>query len=214
MRYEFLATAVLVVVCSGPLVVAQPAGEKDPQLKPSPPPAMGSERESSRCLEGLPAETRKRFLAAREKTLEDPKLQQLRMNAERAKREFFKAMRDKMLEIDPGLAEIIKKRVMERKAHEVWRDRGGLGSLSDEERKKVLSAMEQVDNDPAVDAAKKKRWEASSEGERKAAAENYRKALRDAMVKVDPSFARILDKLDPEKGSIPNPPEGSPLGEE
>ena len=73
-------------------------------------------RGPAKFLEGLPEEARERFLAAREKALEDPKLQELRKNAERAKREFFKAMRDKMLEIDPGLAEIVRKRAMERKA--------------------------------------------------------------------------------------------------
>jgi len=179
--------------------VAQPSGDVDP------PPGNGM-RGPAKFLEGLPEEARERFLAAREKALEDPKLQELRKNAERAKREFFKAMRDKMLEIDPGLAEIVRKRSMERKARKVWRDQG-LGSLSDEERERLLKVMEQVDNEPAVEAAKKKRWEASSDDDRKAAAEEYRRALHEAMAKVDPTIAPILDKL----GAGQSPP-SSPAG--
>lgn len=201
MRYQTLAAAVLAVVCLGTSGVAQPSGDGDP------PPGKGM-RGPAKFLEGLPEEARERFLAAREKALEDPKLQELRKNAERAKREFFKAMRDKMLEIDPGLAEIVRKRSMERRARKVWRDQGGLVSLSDEEREKLLKVMEQVDNEPAVEAAKKKRWEASSDDDRKAAAEEYRRALHEAMAKVDPTIAPILDKLGPGQ-SPPSSPAGS-----
>jgi hypothetical protein len=156
---------------------------------------MSSDRGVSKFLEGLPQETRERFLAAREKALEDPKLRELHLKAQRAKMEFFKAMRTKMLEIDPELADIVKKRSVERKAHRAWGDQGGLGGLSDDERQKLLSVMEQVDSDPAVEAANKKRWEASSADDRQSALEGYRQALRGAMAKVDPSIAPILDKL-------------------
>jgi hypothetical protein len=80
--------------------------------------------------------------------------------------------------------------------------------LSDEEREKLLKVMEQVDNEPAVEAAKKKRWEASSYVDRKAAAEEYRRALHEAMAKVDPTIAPILDKLGPGQ-SPPSSPAGS-----
>lgn len=126
-------------------------------------------------------------------------MQQLRDNAERAKREFFKAMRDKMLEIDPGLADIVRKQAIERKAWKLWRGEGGLRGLTDEERTKLLLTMEKVDSDPAVEAAKKKRWEANSKDERDAAIENYRKVLRETMLKADPSIAPVLDKLSSEK---------------
>ncbi len=82
------------------------------------------QRGLARFLESLPPETRKRFEAAREKALQNPKLQELRHAAERAKRDFLKAMRDKMLEIDPGLADIVKKRAGERKSWKGWREEG------------------------------------------------------------------------------------------
>ena len=167
-------------------------------------------------LEGLSKETRERFRAAREKALDDPKLQKLRKNAIQAKREFFKAMRDKMLDIDPGLADIVKKWAVERRAYWVWREGGGLGSLSDDEREKLLRVMEQVDNDPAVEAAQKKKWQTDSSDEFKAAAENYRKALRQAITKVDPTVAPILDKLGPSQSpALPQRlHQGSPSPEE
>jgi hypothetical protein len=166
---------------------------------------LGPRAGAPKFLESLSQETQERFRAVREKALEDPKLQQLRDNAQRAKREFFKAMRDKMLEIDPGLADIVRKQAIERKAWKLWRGEGGLRGLTDEERTKLLQTMEKVDSDPAVQAAKKKRWEANSTDERDAATEDYRKVLREAMLKADPSIAPILDKLSSEKEPLPDP---------
>jgi hypothetical protein len=125
-------------------------------------------------------------------------MQELHKKAQRARREFFKAMRDKMLVIDPGLAEIVRKYAVERRAWKVW---PGFGSLSDQEREKVLRAMEKVESDPSAEAAKQKRWEAATNDERKATTEKYRKVLREAMAKVDPSITSILDKLSSDKDS-------------
>ena len=91
--------------------------------------------------------------AAREKALQDPKLQELRRNAERANKEFFKGMRERMLKIDPELAEIVRKRVFERKAWKTWRDEDGgaaFGSLTVAEREQLISTMEKASKDPAV----------------------------------------------------------------
>jgi hypothetical protein len=208
MRYRFLAAAVL-LVCSRPCGFTQSSGEADPPREPSRPLDYGPS-----SLEGLSEETRERFRAAREKALDDPKLQKLRKNAIQAKREFFKAMRDKMLDIDPGLADIVKKWAVERRAFWVWREGGGLDSLSDVEREKLLRVMEQVYEDPAVEAAQKKKWQTDSSDEFKAAAENYRKVLREAITKVDPTIAPILDKLDTNGSPPPKPAADSPASEE
>lgn len=61
-----------------------------------------------RFMENLSPENRQRFDAAREKAMQDPALQELRKLADKANRDFFKGVRDKMLEIDPGLADIVK----------------------------------------------------------------------------------------------------------
>lgn len=62
-------------------------------------------------LQDLPPEARERFVAAREKALQDPEIQILRSNALNANRELIKATRRKMAEIDPGLIEIAKEQV-------------------------------------------------------------------------------------------------------
>jgi hypothetical protein len=207
MRYRFLATAALLIVCLGPKALAQTSGDRRPPRDPPAQRERDSDEDRSSFVEGLPEETRERFRVAREKALEDPKMQELHKKAQRARREFFNAMRNKMLVIDPGLAEIVRKYAVERRAWKVW---PGLGNLSDQEREKVLRAMEKVESDPAAEAAKQKRWEAATNDERKAATEKYRQVLRGAMAKVDPTIVPILDKL----GADRNPPEPSPTADE
>jgi hypothetical protein len=197
MRHQLLAAGILAVACWGCPAHAQTTNAiASPQ--PTPTEASGEqgrdERFVSKFLEGVPEETRQRFLAVREKALEDPKLQRLRKNAQRANRDFFKAMRTKMLEIDPGLAELVRKFSMQFRARRAWSEEG-LSALSEEERHKLLSLMAQVEDDPAVAAAEKNRWEAVTTAERKTAFEAYRQAVSKAMLKVDPSIAPILDKL-------------------
>jgi tripartite-type tricarboxylate transporter receptor subunit TctC len=111
MRHQLLAAGILAVAC-----LERPAHAQTTNAiaSPQPTPAEYSgdggheERRALKFLEGVPEETRQRFLAAREKALEDPKLQRLRKNAELANKEFYKAMRTKMLEIDSGLAELVR----------------------------------------------------------------------------------------------------------
>jgi hypothetical protein len=136
-------------------------------------------------------EVRKKFDAAREKALQDPELQQLRKDAEVANKKFFEAMRKKMVEIDPSLADFGKRSP----------DRGidwhGYASLSDQEREQLRRARNTAKQDPAVQEAEKKRDAASTPEERKAASDTYRKAMSDAILKADPSLAPVLEKLKP-----------------
>ena len=115
-----------------------------------------------------------------------------------------------MLEIDPGLAGVIKKRAGERKS---WREEGtssGFGNLSEDELEKLRSAREKAKSDLAVQAAAKKKREANTLEERNVASEDYRKAMREAMVKADPSIASLLEKM----ASKPFPPSPNPLDPE
>ena len=193
MKYRYLALAAISIVFGWNSGIAQPAGEG--ALEPPPAREQGPRhRGLAKFLESLPPETRKRFMAAREKALQNPKLQELRYAAESAKRDFLKAMRDRMLEIDPGLADIVKKRASERKS---WKEEGGFGNLSEDEREKLISAHEKAESDLAVQAAEKKKQEANTPEERDAASEEYRKAVREAMVKADPSIASLLERMAP-----------------
>ena len=210
MRYQLLAAGIVLVACWGRSTHAQTNGMAPPRTTPAEYSGEGGheERRALKFLEGVPEETRQRFLAAREKALEDPKLQRLRKDAELANREFFKAMRTKMLEIDPGLAELVRKRSMGFKIRRAWSEEG-LNALSDEERQKLLNVSEKVYDHAGVQTAEKKKWNANTTAERKAALEAYRKALSDAMTKVDPSIAPILDKLDSPQSPAATPTETS-----
>ena len=212
MKYRYLALAAISIVSGWTLGVAQPADKgitPEPTWPPPPREQDSVHKGLDRFLESLPPETRKRFEAAREKALQDPKLQELREAADRAKRDFLKATRDKMLEIDPGLAGVIKKRAGERKS---WRRRhlSGFGNLSEDELEKLRSAREKAKSDLAVQAAAKKKREANTLEERNVASEDYRKVMREAMVKADPSIASLLEKM----ASKPFPPSQNPLDPE
>jgi hypothetical protein len=207
MRYQLLAAGILLVACGARPAHAQITNAiASPQTSPAE--SSGEEgrgeRFVSKFLEGVPEETRQRFLAVREKALEDPKLQRLRKDAQRANREFYKAMRTKMLEIDPGLAELVRKVSMQFRARRAWSE-ARLGALSEEERQKLLSLMAQVEEDPTVAAAEKKRWDAVTTAERKTVFETYRQAVSKAMAKVDPSITPILDKLTSAQGPATTP---------
>ena len=204
MRYSALALAALLFVSVGTSGIAQQAEEGS--APKSPPEKEGRWRE--RLLESLPPEMRERFEAAREKAMQDPKLRELRRTAEKAKRDFFKAMRTKMMEIDPALADMVRKRVMERKARRAWKDdegTPGFDSLNRDEREKLLAALERAQDDPTVQAAKEKKWDAITTAERTVARDVYRKAIQEAMIKVDPSLAPILEKLNAKAAQAPSP---------
>jgi len=211
MRFQLFAAGILVVACSGRPAAAQTTKAiAPPQTTPAESSGEGGRGKQAmmRFLERVPEETRQRFLAAREKALEDPKLQQLRKNAQRANRDFFKAMRTKMLEIDPGLDELVRKFSMQFRARRAWSE-AGLSALSEEERHKLLGLMAQVERDPTVDAAEKKKWDAVTTAERRTASESYREAVSKAMTKADPSIASILDKL-----TSAQAPATTPVGEQ
>ena len=197
MKYRVLALAGISIVSGWNLGIAQTASEG---TAPEPPAAREQgprQRGLAKFLESLPPETRQRFEAAREKALQDPKLQELRHAAQSAKSDLLKAMRDRMLEIDPGLADIVKKQASERKR---WKEERDLGNLSEVERQKLTSVREKAQNNVAVQAAEEKRREASEE---------YRKVLRDAMIKDDPSVAPLLEKMVYQSAATTNPADGN-----
>lgn len=167
-----------------------------------------------RFLENLSPENRQRFEAAREKALQDPRIQDLRKSAEAANREFFEAMRKKMMEIDPGLEEIVKTaRGGEKGRGERRWDgprEGGFGDLTGPERQQLLAAREKAKSDPAVQAAEKLKEQAATPEDRKAASEEYRKAMHAALLKADPALGPLLEKMAPKP---PPPPPGGDEGD-
>ncbi len=208
MKHLCLALAALSCAWVLSSATAQPADEEGQTLNPPPIQHKGDSRDLRSFLESLPREMRERFRGAREKALEDPKVQELRKNAERANKEFFKAMRERMLKIDPELAEIVKKRVFERKAWKTWGDDdggAGFGGLTVAEREQLISTMEKASKDPAVQTAKERKRDAMTSQERRTASQEYRRILQNIMIKMDPSVGPILDKMSARRPQSPAP---------
>lgn len=211
-------TALVIAACLGAMTSGL-AQNPPPGAPPPPPQGKSGERmkdRKERFLENLDPETRQRFEAARQKALEDPAIVELRQKVDAANKEFFTAVREKMQEIDPGLAEIVKQQVGKNRQGGPGKGDGpgrvqGMGNLTEEERNKVMAARERAKSDPAVQAAEQKKSAAQNPQERMGASEEYRKAMRAAMLKDDPSLAPLLEKLEPPKP--PGPPPGAP-GEE
>jgi hypothetical protein len=155
------------------------------------------DRIKDKMLQGLSPENRSRFEEARKKALEDPKIVALREKAESSNREFFEAMRTKMNEIDPGLEAILKDKKSQ--GREGPGGKRGPASLTEAERQRLNAARETAKTDPAVQAAEKKRNEAKTPEERHTAGREFAKAVREAILKLDPSMQSILDKMTPDK---------------
>jgi ABC-type uncharacterized transport system ATPase subunit len=182
------------------------------------PKQMGRDFMREKMLERLSPENRERFEKARRLALEDPKIAALRSQAEKSNREFFEAMRQKMNELDPGLEEIIKQGMANRQEKDGPGRKGGqdgergLASLSEGERQRLMAAREVAKNDPAVLAAEQKRNAATTPEDKMSAGMEFAKAMREAILKMDPSMESILNKVHtprkPQPG--PKPESGSP----
>jgi len=212
---------VLLIVCTIPtLALAQipdaPGGPR-PTFPRVPAPGgseergPGREKIRDRMMENLPPEIRARFEAAREKAMQDPKIQELKKKADGINEEFRKAMRDAMMKADPELAEILKERFKEKMKDGKPGHPPGFADLSDEDRQKLMAAREKAKSDPSVVAAEEKKKAAKTPEERAAANEAFHAAMRAALLKVDPSLGPVLDNLKPPVRPGPKgPPEGGP----
>ena len=169
------------------------------------------DRPRDKMIENLPPEIRERFEAAREKAMQDPAIQDLKKKADTANDEFRKAMRDAITKIDPGLAEIIKERFKERFKDGKPGEPPGFANLSEADRQKLMAAREKAKDDPAVQAAEKLKDDAKTPEERHTAMEQFHKAMKAALLKVDPTLGPILDQLKPPQGPPPPPPMGPPM---
>jgi len=187
---------------------ANPSPSAAPAKNPAPNGGGGAGRGrdfmKERVRENLPPDVRQRFDEARQKALQDPKIQDLQKTVDNANREFFKAMRDKMLEIDPGLGDLVKSHFTNnnsKKDGKEPRKEGdgtpGMARLTDAERQQLMAARAKAKADPTVQDAEKARDAATTPAERTAATEAFHKAMRDALLKADPSIAPILEKMAP-----------------
>ena len=84
----------------------------------------------------------------------------------------------------------------------------GMAVLTENERRQVKLLHGQVQNDPAVVAAREAKQSAVTSEARNKADEDFRRAMHDAMIKADPSVEPILSKLQPRGEQPPAQPAG------
>jgi hypothetical protein len=208
----------LLVACSSAVLLAEPAGGGT-NARPFQPSGdagkNGAWRDKLRdkMLEHLPPELRKRFEAARDKAMQDPAIQELKKKADAAGEEFRAAMRDAMMKADPGLADLLKEKMKDKfqggkDGHRP--DASGFANLSESDRQKLMAAREKAKNDPAVQAAEAKKKDAKTPEQRQAAMEEFHQAMKQALLKEDPTIGPILDQLKPPQG--PPPATGAKMG--
>ena len=160
-------------------------------------------------MEKLPEDVRKRFREAKEEAMKDPEIQALREKTESAAKELREAVRKVISEKNPDLADQLatyfnKTSPSEPKGKDKKPRPGAnfedpLKKLPPAERTRLEAAREIAKQAPAVQSAEAAMQSASSPEARHEAAENFRKAMRDAMITADPSLADVLDKIKPAK---------------
>ena len=151
-------------------------------------------------LENLPPEVRSRFEAAREKAMQDPKVIELKAKLEGAGNELRGAVREAMMKVDPGLADLLKqscgnKFKAGKEGGNPGPERPGLDQLGEGDRLKLKAAREAAKSDSTVQAAEAKRDAATNPEDRRAAGEEFRKAMRAAVLKSDPSLEPVFEQL-------------------
>ncbi len=159
-------------------------------------------------MEKLPEDVRKRFHEAKEEAMKDPEIQALREKTESAAKELREAMRKVISEKNPDLAEQLSTYFKTSQSEPKRKDKKPrpdanfeepLKKLAPAERTRLEAAREIAKQAPAVQSAEAAMQSASSPEARHEAAENFRKAMRDAMITADPSLADVLDKIKPAK---------------
>ncbi len=159
-------------------------------------------------MEKLPEDVRKRFHEAKEEAMKDPEIQALREKTESAAKELREAMRKVISEKNPDLAEQLttyfktsqsEPKSKDKKPHPTAKFEETFKKLPPAERTRLEAAREIAKQAPAVQSAEAAMQSASSPEARHEAAENFRKAMRDAMITADPSLADVLDKIKPAK---------------
>lgn len=186
---------------------------------------------SVRCEENAPPtgtptsqkdamELRKKFAEASKEISEEPELKKLKADLDKAQKAYTEAFEAAMAKKNPELLakyKELREAGMERfrgpRPEAAVKTASGYDTLSEEEKKKLFEARKQAMESPALKDARQKRNAAKTEEERKAAEQEYKTALRAAMLEVDTKLEGLLDKLEGKTGAKPAPsPDQNPAG--
>ena len=156
-------------------------------------------------LQDMTPEEREKLKAAREKAMQDPKVQSAVENLKTAGEAFRAARKQALLAADSSLGPILDKIDAAIKQNAPGGQAGGpkpggpnaerggrmmeqaLNSLTPEEREKVKAASEKIKDNPDVVAARQKMAEAEKQ---------FQSVLHDALIAADPSIEPLLQKME------------------
>lgn len=195
----------LAALCASPLLATaqQPAASPAPQKQ-----GHGEWRKQREFIEGLPEDVRNDFKAAREEVMKDPKIQALKEKVEAASNELRDAMREAIATKNPELATKLGDFMKSREKEPGTKDQkqrpgremqAAIQKLPPAERDRLEAAREIARQAPAVQSAEAAMKSAQTPEDRREAAKNFQKAMRDAMLTADPSLADVLEKIKPPK---------------
>ena len=172
-----------------------------------------------KILEAIPEDLRERFKTARTAALEDPKIQELKNEADKASEAFRSAVRESMVKSDPDLTDAVNKisEAFKKNRNDMKPEKGGKEAkrkdgdspaekLPPEEKSKLDAARAIAKQAPSVQAAEAKLKAATTPESREIAAKEFRQAMHDAILTADPSLASVLESLGTSKPPRQNPP--------
>jgi len=196
-RNIFLLTSILLVFRFVPVVAAQDAV---PSATPavSQPPSPNSDHPAT-----LTPEEWKRLNAAREKAMLDPKVSEAQATLKAANEVFRSARKQALLAQDPSLGPILDKLEAALKQNPPGPQGGGIqagpperggrrmgaafGALTPEEREKLKTASEKIQENPDVVSAREKNQQAGKQ---------FASVMHDAMLAADPTIEPLLKKVE------------------
>lgn len=202
--------------------ITTPAWSQSPAPAQKSPPLQGGKEgywkgHEKKILESIPEDLRERFKTARTAAMDDPKIQELKAQADKASDAFRSAVRETMIKSDPSLTDAVNKisEVFKKNAHDNKSGNDGkkgkrkegdspAAKLPPEQKSKLDTARAIAKQAPAVQAAEAKLKAATTPESREIAAKEFRQAMHDAILTADPSLASVLESLEPSKQTQPN----------
>ena len=145
----------------------------------------------------LTPDERTRLKAAHRTAMQDPAVQAAKVQRDQNRKAFRQTLRAAMLKADPSIGPTFDKL-------RAARGKGGQGNghmeqrlsvLNDAERAQLRAARQGAHSDPAVVAAQQQMMSATTPEDRRQAHRLMAEAMRNAMLRTDPSLGPVLDKL-------------------
>lgn len=147
----------------------------------------------------LTADERAKLKAAHRAAMQDPAVQAAKAQRDENRRAFRQTLRAAMLKADPSVGPVLDKLRAARggRGGHAMRERlhRRLAALDETERAKLRAAHEGVKDDPAVAAARTQMERAATPEDRRQAHRLMAEAMRNAMLRNDPTVGPILEKM-------------------